>query len=295
MNARRKAKLTALSRAEMIHRIVVLRQPVAQVAGGFGLSERCACQWLARFRAEGAAGLADRSSRPRCPPKNHPPAARRPRPGSAPPLAAGLPDRSRRQALHGFGLGLPAPSRRTTARAFCTSADLPLRARTPGRAAPFRASRNSPASCARATASPATASAIPPAARAGNASTSPWMITRGFPSPNSSPMKPPAVSSPCSTPLWPSSKGSACASGASPRTTAPPTAPAPWPPKSPASQVAGLPSRRPRPPAPLHTLLHSENQRQGRALPPNLPPRMGPRSRLLPFRPTLRSPPVLPS
>jgi len=33
-----------------------------------GISERKAYKWLARFRSEGAAGLADRSSRPRrCP------------------------------------------------------------------------------------------------------------------------------------------------------------------------------------------------------------------------------------
>ena len=73
MNTHSKAKLTALSRAEMIHRIVDLQQPVAEVAAGFGLSERCAYKWLARFRAEGAAGLADRSSRPKCSPKTtHP-------------------------------------------------------------------------------------------------------------------------------------------------------------------------------------------------------------------------------
>ena len=53
----------------MIHRIVDLHQPGAVVAAGFGLSERCACKWLARFRAEGAAGLADRSSRPKSSPR----------------------------------------------------------------------------------------------------------------------------------------------------------------------------------------------------------------------------------
>lgn len=39
MNTQSKAKLTALSRAEMIHRIVALHQSVAEVAAGFGLSE----------------------------------------------------------------------------------------------------------------------------------------------------------------------------------------------------------------------------------------------------------------
>jgi transposase-like protein len=54
MNNHSKAKLTALSRAEMIKRIVDLQQPVAAVAAGFGISERCAYKWLARFRAEGS-------------------------------------------------------------------------------------------------------------------------------------------------------------------------------------------------------------------------------------------------
>jgi len=73
MNPHSKAKLTALSRAEMIKRIVDLHQPVARVALGFGISERCAYTWLARFRAEGAAGLHDRSSRPKGSPRTtHP-------------------------------------------------------------------------------------------------------------------------------------------------------------------------------------------------------------------------------
>jgi transposase InsO family protein len=73
MNPHSKAKLTVLSRAEMIKRIVDLHQPVAAVAAGFGLSERCAYKWLARFRAEGAAGLQNRSSRPKGSPRTtHP-------------------------------------------------------------------------------------------------------------------------------------------------------------------------------------------------------------------------------
>jgi transposase InsO family protein len=57
----------------MIKRIVDLHQPVAEVAAAFGLSERCAYKWLARFRAEGLAGLCDRSSRPKCSPRTtHP-------------------------------------------------------------------------------------------------------------------------------------------------------------------------------------------------------------------------------
>jgi transposase InsO family protein len=73
MNPHSKAKLTAVSRAEMIRRIVDLHHPVAQVAAGFGISERCAYTWLARFRSEGPAGLHNRSSRPhRSPRTTHP-------------------------------------------------------------------------------------------------------------------------------------------------------------------------------------------------------------------------------
>src|SRR5271154_7120629 len=67
------AKLTPLSRAEMIRRLLHLQQPVAEVAAGFGLSVRSVFKWLARFRAEGHAGLHDRSSRPKCSPRTtHP-------------------------------------------------------------------------------------------------------------------------------------------------------------------------------------------------------------------------------
>ena len=69
MNIHSKAKLTARSRAEMVHRILQLEQPVAVVAAGFGVSQRTAFKWLARFRAEGLAGLRDRSSRPASSPR----------------------------------------------------------------------------------------------------------------------------------------------------------------------------------------------------------------------------------
>ena len=73
MKIHSKAKLTPRSRAEMIKRILQLSQPVAKVAKDFGISERCAYKWLARFRAEGPAGLHERSSRPKCSPRTtHP-------------------------------------------------------------------------------------------------------------------------------------------------------------------------------------------------------------------------------
>jgi transposase len=48
----------------MIRRILEEGRPVREVAAGFGISERTARKWLARFKAEGPSGLDNRSSRP---------------------------------------------------------------------------------------------------------------------------------------------------------------------------------------------------------------------------------------
>jgi transposase-like protein len=55
-NPHQNARMTPLGRAEMVRRIVEEGRPVGEVAAGFGISERTARKWLARFRAEGAAG-----------------------------------------------------------------------------------------------------------------------------------------------------------------------------------------------------------------------------------------------
>lgn len=61
------ARLTVRGRRTLIERIQAGR-PVAHVADELGISRATAYKWWARFRAEGWAGLADRSSRPRrCP------------------------------------------------------------------------------------------------------------------------------------------------------------------------------------------------------------------------------------
>jgi transposase len=64
-NPHQNARTTRLGRAEMIRRVIEDGQPVREVARGFGISERTARKWLARFRAEGLSGLDNRSSRPR--------------------------------------------------------------------------------------------------------------------------------------------------------------------------------------------------------------------------------------
>src|SRR3712207_1905663 len=64
-NPHQNARTTRLGRAEMIRRILEEGRPVREVAAGFGISERTARKWLARYRAEGPGGLDNRSSRPR--------------------------------------------------------------------------------------------------------------------------------------------------------------------------------------------------------------------------------------
>lgn len=64
-NPHKNARTTPLGRAEIVNRIVAQGRPAAEVAAGFGVSERTARKWVARWRAEGAAGLENRSSRPR--------------------------------------------------------------------------------------------------------------------------------------------------------------------------------------------------------------------------------------
>lgn len=65
MNVHKNARLTAHSRADLVRRVLEQQQPVGVVALAFGICSKTARKWLSRFEAEGPAGLADRSSRPR--------------------------------------------------------------------------------------------------------------------------------------------------------------------------------------------------------------------------------------
>ncbi|MGB3318733.1 MAG: IS481 family transposase [Sphingopyxis granuli] len=64
MNIHRNARTTPYSRAEIVRRVMVLRETPSAVATALGVSQRTVAKWLARYRTEGEAGLADRSSRP---------------------------------------------------------------------------------------------------------------------------------------------------------------------------------------------------------------------------------------
>ena len=62
------ARLTLHGRRLLVRRVLVHGRPVSHVAKELGVSRQCAHRWVARFQAEGDAGLCDRSSRPhRCP------------------------------------------------------------------------------------------------------------------------------------------------------------------------------------------------------------------------------------
>jgi transposase InsO family protein len=63
------ARLNHHGRQLLIERVVVHRWPVAHAAKAMGISRQCAYRWVNRWRAEGAGGLADRSSRPHTSPR----------------------------------------------------------------------------------------------------------------------------------------------------------------------------------------------------------------------------------
>ena len=68
MNSHQHARLTAKGRALLAKRVLEAGWTMKAASEAAGVSERTGFKWLARFRAEGEAGLIDRSSRPRrCP------------------------------------------------------------------------------------------------------------------------------------------------------------------------------------------------------------------------------------
>ena len=64
MNVHKNAKLTPRGRTEIVRRVIDQGQTPKAVATAFGVCERTVRKWVRRFRAEGAEGLRDRSSRP---------------------------------------------------------------------------------------------------------------------------------------------------------------------------------------------------------------------------------------
>jgi transposase InsO family protein len=62
------ARLSVKGRELLVDRILVQGWSLAQAAEAAGVSDRTAAKWVARYRLEGVAGLADRSSVPACQP-----------------------------------------------------------------------------------------------------------------------------------------------------------------------------------------------------------------------------------
>jgi transposase InsO family protein len=64
MNIHKNARLTPLRREEMALSVIEGRLSKAQAARTFGVSAKIVARWVERFKAEGRAGMVDRSSRP---------------------------------------------------------------------------------------------------------------------------------------------------------------------------------------------------------------------------------------
>ena len=69
MNSHKHARLTPAGRALLVQRVLRQGWRLSAAAEAAGISRRSAWKWLKRFEAEGVAGLADRSARPRSSPR----------------------------------------------------------------------------------------------------------------------------------------------------------------------------------------------------------------------------------
>lgn len=72
MNIHKNARLTPVSRALLVRRVLEEGEKVSEVAEGMGVSAGTVYKWIRRFQHEGEAGLMDRSSRPHRMPRKTP-------------------------------------------------------------------------------------------------------------------------------------------------------------------------------------------------------------------------------
>ena len=72
MNVHTNARLMPRRRAALVSAIIDHKLTAREAAASFAVSERTTRKWLARYRAEGAPGLQDRSSRPQRSPRQTP-------------------------------------------------------------------------------------------------------------------------------------------------------------------------------------------------------------------------------
>jgi transposase len=64
MNSHQNASTTPYSRGVLVERVLKQGRPRQEVAGEVGISVRSVGKWIARFNAEGPAGLCNRPSTP---------------------------------------------------------------------------------------------------------------------------------------------------------------------------------------------------------------------------------------
>src|SRR5262249_56103689 len=74
MDSHKNARLTPKGREEMVCAVVDGGLTEAAAARRFNTTPKTVAKWVKRFRAEGVAGLRDRSSRPHSSPRQTPPA-----------------------------------------------------------------------------------------------------------------------------------------------------------------------------------------------------------------------------
>jgi transposase InsO family protein len=127
------ARLTPHGRLLLVQRVVRDQRPVAHVARELGVSRQCAHRWVARYLAEGEAGLVDRSSRPHTTPSRTPARTERRV------LAARRRLRAGRDQV-AAATGTPA---RTVSRILARHGVAPLAACDPVTGLPIRATRSS--------------------------------------------------------------------------------------------------------------------------------------------------------
>lgn len=65
MNTHKNARLTPAGREQLVKRVLFERETVQEVARGTRVSPTTVRKWVKRYKAQGVAGLVDRSSRPR--------------------------------------------------------------------------------------------------------------------------------------------------------------------------------------------------------------------------------------
>src|SRR3954451_17545594 len=65
MKLHARARLSLIRREEMVVMVVEQGRSITEAAVAAGVSERTCSKWVGRYRAEGIAGLVDRSSAPR--------------------------------------------------------------------------------------------------------------------------------------------------------------------------------------------------------------------------------------